>query len=132
MDDKMAKVFSYKGYSFEDLSKMSLDELAKILPSRRRRSLKRGFTAGQKNLLKAVRANKEGKLIRTHIRDMIILPEFVGKKFAIHDGKDWNVVDVTPEMIGHCLGEFSLTRERVTHSGPGIGATRGTKFISVK
>jgi small subunit ribosomal protein S19 len=63
---------------------------------------------------------------------MIIVPEMVGRRFMIHDGKDWNIVDILPEMVGHYLGEFSMTRERVSHSGPGIGATRGTKFISVK
>lgn len=131
-DDKMAKVFTYKGYTFEQLARMSLEEFIKILPARRRRSLTRGFTESQKKLIKHSREVRPGKSVRTHVRDMIVLPEFVGKKFQIHDGKDWNFVDISPEMVGHCLGEFSLTREKVSHSGPGIGATRGTKFISVK
>ena len=127
----MVKEFTYKGHTVEELKKMSLDDFAKLVPARKRRSLRRGFTEKQKKLLKIVRGKRK-EIIRTHVRDIIIIPEFIGKKFAIHDGKDWNVVEIVPEMIGHYLGEFSLTRERVQHSGPGIGATRGTKFISVK
>ena len=126
------KEFTYKGHTLEELQKMSLEEFIKMLPARQRRSLKRGFSEPQKIFIKKVRKAQGDKLIRTHVRNMIILPEFVGKKFAIHDGKDWNVVGIKPEMIGHYLGEFSITREKVTHSGPGIGATRGTKFVSVK
>lgn len=126
------KEFRYRGYTFAQLLEMNVEDFIKLLPARQRRSLKRGFTPAQKTLLKRVREYKAEKPIRTHVRDMIILPEFVGKKFAIYDGKDWNIIEIRPEMIGHYLGEFSLTRERVEHSGPGIGATRATKFISVK
>jgi small subunit ribosomal protein S19 len=128
----MAKVFYFHGKTWEDVKNMSFEEFMKLLPSRKRRSLKRGLNDSQKILLKTIRNAKPDKMIRTHVRSMIIVPEMVGKRFMIHDGKDWNIVDILPEMLGHYLGEFSLTRERVTHSGPGIGATRGTKFISVK
>ena len=128
----MAKVFYFHGKTWEDVKNMSFEEFMKLLPSRKRRSLKRGLNDSQKILLKTIRNAKPDKMIRTHVRSMIIVPEMVGKRFMVHDGKDWNIVDVLPEMLGHYLGEFSLTRERVTHSGPGIGATRGTKFISVK
>jgi small subunit ribosomal protein S19 len=128
----MAKVFYFHGKTWEELKNMSLEDFMKLLPSRKRRSLKRGLNDSQKILLKTIRNSKPDKMIRTHVRSMIIVPEMVGKRFMVHDGKDWNIVDIIPEMLGHYLGEFSLTRERVTHSGPGIGATRGTKFISVK
>ena len=128
----MAKVFYFHGKTWEDVKNMSFEEFMKLLPSRKRRSLTRGLNDSQKTLLKTIRNAKPDKMIRTHVRSMIIVPEMVGKRFMVHDGKDWNIVDVLPEMLGHYLGEFSLTRERVTHSGPGIGATRGTKFISVK
>jgi small subunit ribosomal protein S19 len=128
----MAKVFYFHGKTWEELKNMPLEEFMKLLPARKRRSLRRGMTNAQKSLLKTIRNSKPDKTIRTHVRDMIIIPEMVGRKFAIHDGKDWNMVEVVPEMLGHYLGEFSITRERVIHSGPGIGATRGTKFISVK
>jgi len=128
----MAKVFYFHGKTWEELKNIPLEEFMKLLPSRKRRSLKRGLNDSQKILLKTIRNSKPDKMIRTHVRSMIIVPEMVGKRFMVHDGKDWNIVDIIPEMLGHYLGEFSLTRERVKHSGPGIGATRGTKFISVK
>ncbi len=128
----MAKVFYFHGKTWEEVKNMPPEEFMKLLPSRKRRSLKRGLNDSQKTLLKTIRNSKPDKMIRTHVRSMIIVPEMVGKRFMIHDGKDWNIVDIIPEMLGHYLGEFSLTRERVKHSGPGIGATRGTKFISVK
>jgi len=128
----MAKVFYFHGKTWEEIKSMSTEEFIKLLPTRKKRSLKRGLTDAQNNLLKVIRGSKPDKIIRTHVRGMIIMPEMVGRKFAVHDGKDWNLVDVRPEMLGHCLGEFSITRQKVSHSGPGIGATRGTKFISVK
>jgi len=111
---------------------MKLEEFIEIIPSRQKRTMKKGFKDPHKKLIKKVRKNKPEKIIRTHIRDMIIIPEFIGRKFAIHNGKNWNIVEIQKEMVGHYLGEFSQTRGRVTHSGPGIGATRGTKFVSVK
>lgn len=126
------KEFTYRGKKIEELQKMDLEEFAKILPSSQRRKLKRGLKEVEKKLIKTAKTHTGHKPIRTHARDMIILPEFVGKRFAIHNGKDWNIIEVMPEMIGHVIGEFSLTRKKISHSGPGIGATRGTKFTSVK
>ena len=70
--------------------------------------------------------------IRTHIRSMVVLPEFVGKIISIHNGKEFVDVEIAPEMIGHFLGEFALTRRRVAHTGPGVGATRSSKFMPLK
>ncbi len=127
------KEFKYRGKTLEELKKLSLEDFTKLIPARERRSLKRGFTEEEKKLLKKIRAWKEGsKPIRTHVREMIILPEMVGKEIAVHNGKDWNIVKVKPEMIAMRLGDFSITRKPVKHSGPGIGATRSTKFVSAK
>ncbi|NYZ79888.1 30S ribosomal protein S19 [Candidatus Micrarchaeota archaeon] len=126
------KEFTYRGKTMDELKKLSIDEFAAILPSRKRRTLKRGMKEQHKTLLKQIREHEGHKPIRTHIRDMIILPEMIGKKLAIHNGKDWISVDLPPQSVGHVIGEFALTRKKVSHSGPGIGATRGTKFTSVK
>ena len=115
----------------EDLQKMKLEEFAKLVKARERRSLTRGFIKQHEKLIERSR-KIQGKPIRTHCRDMIILPEFVGKIFAIHNGKEFVRTDITPEMIGHYLGEFVLTRRRVMHSSPGVGATRASKFVSLK
>jgi len=125
------KEFSYRGYSLEELQKMSWDEFAELLPARARRTLKRGW---DEERMKAVRKiiNSDGKVVRTHRRDLIILPQFVGKRVAVHNGKEFIEVEIKPEMIGHYLGEFALTRKEVKHSGPGVGATRSSKFVPLK
>jgi len=133
-DDRISRdqrEFTYRGHTLEELKNMSLDELKEVLPSRARRTLKRGLNEEEKRLLEKVE-KKDKDVYRTHRREMIILPEFVGKKFAIHDGKEFKSVKIEPEMIGHYLGEFALTRKKVEHSGPGIGATRSSKYIPLK
>jgi small subunit ribosomal protein S19 len=127
----MPKKFTYRGLSLEELKKLSIDEFARLVKSRERRTLKRGLTEGQKRLLERVRKNPKG-FHKTHERDMVILPEMVGVKFGIHNGKKWVTVEIKPEMIGHRLGEFALTRERVKHSAPGVGASRSSKHVSIK
>lgn len=124
------KEFTLKGKTTEELKKLSVNELAQLLTSRQRRTLKRGFTEQQKILLKKLRAN--GKNLETHCRDIIILPEMVGKTIKVHRGKEFVPVAIEADMIGHYLGEFVLTRKKVTHSAPGIGATRSSASLSVK
>ncbi len=123
------KEFRYRGYSIEELKQMSLEQIAELLPARERRKIKRGFTEQEEKLLRKLR--KKGTA-RTHCRDMVILPEMVGKTIYVHNGKDFIKVDIKPEMIGHRLGEFALTRKFEKHSGPGVGATRSSKFVPLK
>lgn len=130
--------FHYRGFTLDELRKMNMDQIVQLLPSRARRSLKRGLATRQKKLIerlrRAHRAKKRGKdlIIRTHIRDLIVFPEFVGLKIGIYNGKDFNIVEILPDMIGHYLGEFSLTRRRVQHGSPGIGATKSSKYVPLK
>ena len=124
------KEFTYKGKTTEELQKLSLNELAQLLTARQRRTLRRGFTEQQKILLKKLKTNQ--KNIETHCRDMIILPDMVGKTIKVHHGKEFVPVLIEQDMIGHCLGEFVLTRKKVMHSAPGIGATRSSASLSVK
>ncbi|KAA0006841.1 MAG: 30S ribosomal protein S19 [Thermoplasmata archaeon] len=126
------KEFLYRGIKVEDLKKMSIEEILPYLPSRARRSLKRGLTPMQYRLLQKIRKNENGKVIRTHCRDMIILPEFIGHTIAVHNGKEFVPVKIQPEMVGHYLGEFALTRKEVKHTGPGVGATRSSKYLPLK
>lgn len=128
---RMVRIFKYRGKTLEELQKMSLEEFSKILTSRERRALLRGLTERQKKLLEHIRKDPT-KFHKTHERDMVILPEMVDKKLGIYSGKEFKTVEITPEMIGHRLGEFALTRERVMHSAPGVGATRGSKHIPLK
>ncbi|HDI72618.1 MAG: 30S ribosomal protein S19 [Candidatus Altiarchaeales archaeon] len=133
------KKFTYRGYSIEELQAMSMDELVDIMPSRIRRSLKRGFTEMQKKLITRIRKSRkdmeEGKKIkpiRTHCRDMPIIPEMVGLEFEIYNGKEFLRVEIKPEMLGQYLGEFSMNRKPVKHSSPGVGATRSSLFVPLK
>ncbi len=62
----------------------------------------------------------------------MIIPEMIGKKVMIHSGKEWKSVDITAEMVSYRLGDFCLTRTRVQHSSPGLGATKSSKFTALK
>ncbi|MBN2567104.1 30S ribosomal protein S19 [Candidatus Woesearchaeota archaeon] len=124
------KEFRYRGKTIEELQELGIKEFAELLPARARRSLLRGFSEQQKTLLKKVRAG--AKNIETHCRDMVILPEMVGMTIKVHQGKSFVPVMIQEDMVGHVLGEFALTRNRVQHSAPGVGATRSSAAISVR
>ena len=131
----MAKEMLFKGKTIEELRAMSMQDFAKLLPSRQRRSIKRGFTPLQKKLIAKVakfKAGKTKKPVKTHCRDMIVLPDMVGLIMHIHRGKTFEPVAVEIEMLGHYLGEFAMSRSKVQHSAPGIGATKSSAATSVK
>lgn len=135
---RVKKEFTYRGYTMEELSQMELwpsegseNSIIELLPSRARRSIGRGMSVENEHFLDRVRRNSS-KTVRTHRRDMPILPEFVGRRIAIHNGQHFIELDVKPEMIGHYLGEFALSRKNVAHSGPGVGATRSSKHVALK
>ena len=123
------KEFTYRGKTMEELKKMSIEEFASLLPSRQRRHIKRGLTEQQKIFLKTL---KSGKTTKTHCRDIVILPEMIGRNILIHTGREWSQIVVQEDMLGHILGEFASTRKRVQHSAPGIGATKSSASLSVK
>ncbi len=134
----MPKEFMYRGHSLESLQAMSMDEFINLLPSRQRRSLQRGLTPEQRILLEKMReaneAAKKGKetALKTHVRDLIILPEMVGTKIMVHNGKEFVAVDIKADMIGHFLGEFAITNKPVRHGTPGIGASRSSMYVPLK
>ncbi|MFC1801113.1 30S ribosomal protein S19 [Nanoarchaeota archaeon] len=124
------KEFKWRGRSLEETKNLDLKEFTLLLPARQRRSLKRGFTESQKKLLKRVDDGADN--IKTHCRNMIIVPKMVGISFRIYTGKEFVPVTITLEMLGHFLGEFALSRKTVSHSSPGVGATKSSSAISVK
>jgi small subunit ribosomal protein S19 len=129
---------TYRGHEIEELAKMNIDELMELLPSRRRRTLKRGLPSRQKKLLTKLRnarkAQKKGKdvIIKTHCRDMVVLPEMIDLTVAVHNGKDFTKVKIIPQMIGHVLGEFAPSTRKVNHGNPGIGATKSSSYVPLK
>lgn len=134
----MPREFTYRGFTLDQLQEMSMDEFIMLLPSRQRRSLQRGLSLEQRTLLEKVRKAKEAMrkggniTIKTHARDMVILPEMVGLTIHVHNGKEFVPVEVKPEMIGHYLGEFAITNKPVKHGTPGIGASRSSMYVPLK
>jgi small subunit ribosomal protein S19 len=128
--------FTYRGHTVEELQEMSIEEVAELLPARQRRTIKRGLSVEHEKLLEKTREAGEEETannpIRTHLRDMPIVPEMIGLTFAVHNGQSFERVLVEPEMLGHYLGEFQLTRTSVEHGQAGIGATRSSKFVPLK
>ncbi|MFB1065443.1 30S ribosomal protein S19 [Natrinema sp. CBA1119] len=128
--------FTYRGHTLEELQSMELDEVVELLPARQRRSIERGLSVEKEKLREEASEKGEEETandpIRTHLRDMPILPEFVGLTFEVYTGQSFERVRVEPEMIGHYLGEFQLTRTSVEHGQAGIGATRSSKFVPLK
>jgi small subunit ribosomal protein S19 len=128
--------FTYRGYTLDELQDMELDEVAELLPARQRRTIERGLSVQEEKLReRAAEAGVQETAndpIRTHLRDMPVLPEFVELTFEVYTGQSFERVRVEPEMIGHYLGEFQLTRTSVEHGQAGIGATRSSKFVPLK
>ncbi len=122
--------FTYHGYKIDELCAMKQEDLLAIMPSRVRRKVRRGWTIGEEKLLSDLRSHESR--IRTHQRDMVILPEMIGREIEVHNGKEFVRVELQPESLFHYLGEFALTRKRVTHGSAGIGATRSSKFVPLK
>lgn len=123
------KEYTYKGKTLAELQGMELKAVAALYPARQRRSILRGFTEQKKILLKNL---QQKDTVKTHCRDMVVLPSMVGKTIMLYTGKEFVAVRVAQEMLGHYLGEFALTRKRVQHSAPGIGATRSSASASVR
>ena len=122
--------FTYRGYRIDELKAMGMSELLPLMPARARRKITRGLNRCEETLLAKIREGDEK--VRTHVRDMIVMPEMVGKTIEIYNGKEFLKVEFQPESVFHYLGEFALTRHKVTHGSAGIGATRGSKYVPLK
>ena len=128
----------YRGHTLKELQEMSMDNFIKLLPSRRRRSLLRVPPEERRKLMVKLRKAKKAmeigtaKIVKTHCRDSIILPEMVGITIFVHNGKDFVPVEITPPKIGHLLGEFAITNKRVAHGTPGIGASRSSMYVPLR
>ena len=119
----------YRGQKIEDLKALDVREVAKFLSSRSRRVVLRNFDSIEKFIQRCEKRLAKKKRIRTHLRDIVVVPKLVGMTIGVHNGKEFRDVLITHEMIGHRLGEFSLTRTRVAHSAAGIGATKSSRSL---
>ncbi len=125
------KEFTFQGFTVEELQKMPLSEILPLLPSRARRSYVRGLNSEEQVFVDRLIEGKK-PVLKTHRREIVILPSFIGKRVSVYNGKQYMEFEIKPEMIGHYLGEFAPTRGSVKHSGPGVGATRSSKFMPLK
>jgi len=128
----MAKEFTFRGKSMEELKQLDTREFSKYLASSSRRAVLRQFDQIEKFIIRCEKKQGRGKPIRTHLRSLVIVPRMVGLTIFVHNGQNFNKVEIMPEMLGHRLGEFSVTRTKVKHGAAGIGATRSSSAMSVK
>ncbi|CAH1427013.1 unnamed protein product [Lactuca virosa] len=128
------KKFSFRGVDLDALLDMSTDELVKLFTARARRRFQRGLKRKPMALIKKLRkakreapAGEKPELVKTHLRNMIIVPEMIGSVVGVYNGKTFNQIEIKPEMIGHYLAEFSISYKPVKHGRPGIGATHSSR-----
>ncbi len=126
----MAKELLWKGRREEDVAQLDMQTFMELIPSRQRRTLKRGFTDAQKKLMRMLEKGADN--VKTHCRNMVIIPQMLGKTLRVHNGKDFVPITITMEMLGHYLGEFAHSRKMVSHSSAGVGATRSSKAVSTR
>lgn len=126
------KEFTYRGKTLEELKNLDVREFAKFLPSRQRRMVLRNFQKVEDFTSRAKEKLSRDKKIKTHIRDLVIVPQMVGMKIQVYNGNSFVPIEITGEMLGHKFGEFAPTRTRVKHSKAGVGATKGSKAKAKK
>jgi small subunit ribosomal protein S19 len=126
------KAFTYRGKTIEELKQLDIREFAKLLKSNERRTVLRQSDEIQKFILKCDKKTQKKRPIKTHSRYLIIVPQMVGLKILVYKGNNFVPVQIEGEMLGHRLGEFSVTRTKVKHGAAGVGATRGSASMSVK
>ena len=131
----MVREFLFRGLSKEELDNTSLEKLFQLFNSRQRRSLTRGITDGKRKLIEEMKSAKAGKLknpIKTHLRDLIVLPYMVGVTVHVFSGKEFVPLTIRTEMVGHYLGEYVITNKRVNHGAPGVGASISSLYVPLK
>ena len=128
----MAKEFTYRGKTIADLKALDTREFAKLVKSRTRRAILRQSAEIENFVAKCVKLKSKNKKIKTHLRDIIIVPKMVEYTVEVHNGKTFLPIIIIPEMLGHRLGEFALTRNKVKHGAAGIGATKSSMAKATK
>lgn len=133
------KKFSYRGHDITSLLNMNVEEIVKLFRSRQKRRFQRklkpeyGRFIEKLNKIKQYTAQGDKPLgLKTHLRDLIILPSMVLSIINVHNGKEFVPVEIKPEMIGYYLGEFAQSYRKVSHGKPGVGATAASKFTPIK
>ncbi|KAJ3081873.1 ribosomal protein S15 [Quaeritorhiza haematococci] len=136
---RVFRKFTFRGVDLDQLLDLSSEQLMDLVHCRARRRFQRGLKRKPMGLIKKLRKakkealpNEKPEVVKTHLRDMIIVPEMIGSQVGVYNGKTFNQVEIKPEMVGHYLGEFSISYKPVKHGRPGIGATHSSRFIPLK
>merc|ERR1712224_540816 len=119
------KKYLFRGFELEELVEMKTEDILKLFTCRIRRKIRRGLNHNALTLIKKIRKaklasskcdnNENPSAIKTHLRDMVIVPEIAGSLLGIYNGKAFNGVELKAEMIGMYLGEFSTSYAPVGH-----------------
>jgi len=128
----MVKEFTYRGISKEELDNISNEKLFKLFTARVRRSLTRGINDDKRKLMEEMKDKNNKNPIKTHLREVMILPYMVGVTVNIFSGKEFVPITITLQMVGHYLGEYVITNKRVNHGAPGVGASRSSLYVPLK
>jgi len=132
MEEHTKKQFSFRGKTLEELNQLEVREFSKYLSSRERRYVLRNFQEVEKFIKLTKEKQQKNKPIKTHNREMVVMPQLVGLKIGVYNGKEFVPLEIIKEMIGHRLGEFALTRGKVKHNKAGVGATKGSRAKAKK
>jgi len=108
--------FTYRGVDLDQLLDMNNEGLMELFTCRIRRRMTRGLKRKPMALIKKLRkkkkecpVNEKPDVVKTHLRNMIVVPEMTGSIVGVYNGKVFTQVEIKPEMIGHYLGEFSIS-----------------------
>ena len=128
----MVKEFTYHGLSKEELANIPNEKLFKLFTARARRSFTRGINDDKRKLMEEMKDKNNKNPIKTHLRDVIILPYMIGITVHVFSGKEFVPVIIAVQMVGHYLGEYVITNKRVNHGAPGVGASRSSLYVPLK
>lgn len=126
------KEFTFRGKTLEELKELNVREFSVYLTSRQRRNVLRQFHDIENFITRSKKKIRNNKSVKTHKRDLVVVPEMIGMRINVYDGRSFVPVDITGEKLGHSLGEFAPSRRKISHGSAGVGATKGSKFKSKK
>jgi len=129
----------YRGVEIDKLLEMEYMEVVSMFKSGQRRRVKHGMHPKYDRLVKKIKTSvkntphgEKPKAVKTHLRNAIVMPEMVGGIAEVYSGKYWNPVEIKADMCGQYLAEYSMSYKPVKHGKVGHGATRGSKFVSLR
>lgn len=128
-EEMSKKQFLFRGKTLDELNALDVREFAKYLKTTSRRYILRNFQQIENFLKRSRKKIENKKQIKTHDRELVVVPEMVGWRIYVYRGNSFEQVDVVGEMLGHRIGEFALTRKKANHVKSGAGATKGKREI---